>query len=124
MSRPPKTPSKTASWQTDDKPPRPRGPLIVWVDPSMQWDAILLGRRPRQKACAGAAIQACLIFKALLRPTFRQGVPLVLRHWRGFVASLPEPSGLDWSGTDVNTLSRPLPGRRDCKMQPRGSGKT
>lgn len=40
---------------------------------------------------------------------------------RGFVTSLRELSGLGWSVPDFRTLSRPLPGRRICKMLPRGA---
>ncbi|WP_172332452.1 transposase, partial [Mangrovicoccus sp. HB161399] len=98
MSRPAKTTYKTTNWQAYNQALKQRGSLTVWFDPSMQWDAVPSGRRGRQQAFSDAAIQACLTFKVLL------GLPL--RQATGFVASLLELSGLDWSVPDFSTLSR------------------
>ena len=64
----------------------------------MTWEAAPSGRRGRQQAYSDAAIQACLTLKVLF------GLPL--RQTTGFVASLLELVGLDWSVPDFSTLCR------------------
>jgi hypothetical protein len=76
-----------------------RGSLSIWFDPAMTWEAAPSGRRGRQQAYSDAAIQACLTLKVLF------GLPL-LRQTTGFVASLLELVGLDWSVPDFSTLCR------------------
>lgn len=98
MSRPPKTTCKTTNWQSYNQALRHRGSLTVWFDASIQWEAIPSGHRGRQQSYSDASIQACLTLKILL------GLPL--RQTTGFVASLLELSGLDWSVPDFSTLSR------------------
>jgi hypothetical protein len=75
-----------------------RGSLSIWFDPAMTWEAAPSGRRGRQQAYSDAAIQACLTLKVLF------GLPL--RQTTGFVASLLELVGLDWSVPDFSTLCR------------------
>ena len=48
MSRPAKTTYKTINWYSYNQALKQRGSLIVWFDPSMQWGAVLSGRRGRQ----------------------------------------------------------------------------
>jgi hypothetical protein len=64
----------------------------------MSWEAKPSGVRGRQKAYSDAAIQTCLTIKVLL------GLPL----WQtaGFIESLLELIGLDWSAPDFSTLCR------------------
>ncbi len=56
------------------------------------------GHKGRQQAYSDAAIQACLTMKVLF------GLPL--RQTTGFVESLLELIGLDWSVPDFSTLRR------------------
>jgi Transposase DDE domain len=69
-----------------------------WFDTEMAWDAMPSGKRGRQQAYSDAAIQACLTIKVLF------GLPL--RQATGFVESLLELVGLDWSVPDFSTLCR------------------
>ena len=64
----------------------------------MTWEAAPSGRRGRQQAYSDAEIQACLTLKVWF------GLPL--RQTTGFVASLLELVGLDWSVPDFSTLCR------------------
>jgi hypothetical protein len=64
----------------------------------MAWEAKPSGQRGRQQACRDAAIQACLTMKVLF------GFPL--RQTTGFVESLLELIGLDWSLPESSTLCR------------------
>ena len=64
----------------------------------MTWEAAPSGRRGRQQACSDGAIQACLTLKVLF------GLPL--RQTTGFVESLLNLVGLDWSVPDFSTLCR------------------
>ena len=64
----------------------------------MTWEASPSGRRGRQQAYSDAAIQACLTHRVLF------GLPP--RQTTGFVASLLELVGLDWSVPDFSTLCR------------------
>ena len=75
-----------------------RGSLSIWFDPEMTWEAEASGRRGRQQTYSDAAIQACLTLKVLF------GLPL--RQTTGFVESLLERVGLDWSVPDFSTLCR------------------
>ncbi len=60
------------------------------------WDAEPWGKRGRQQADSGAAIQTCLTIKVLF------GLPL--RQTAGFVESLLKLVGLDWVVPDYGTL--------------------
>jgi hypothetical protein len=64
----------------------------------MTWEAEASGRRGRQQTYSDAAIQACLTLKVLFS--------LPLRQTTGFVESLLERVGLDWSVPDFSTLCR------------------
>jgi len=64
----------------------------------MAWEAKPSGHRGRQQAYSDAAIQTCLTLKVLF------GLPL--RQTVGFVESLLELVGLDWTVPDYSTLCR------------------
>lgn len=89
---------KTRNWAEYNLSLKKRGSLSVWFDAGMTWEAVPSGRRGRQQAYSDAAIQACLTLKVLF------GLPL--RQTTGFVASLLELAGLDWSVPDFSTLCR------------------
>ena len=67
----------------------------------MAWDARPSGRRGRQRAYSDVAIQACLTIKVLF------GLPL--RQTTGFVESLLELAGLNWTVPDF-TATKDLAG--------------
>ena len=64
----------------------------------MAWFAAPTGKRGRQPVFSDAAIQTCLMIKALF------GLPL--RQTTGLVASLVKLAGLDWPTPDFSTLCR------------------
>ena len=64
----------------------------------MSWDAVSTGRRGRQQSYSDAAIQTCLSMKVL----FGMG----LRQTTGFVESLLQLVGLNWTVPGFSTLSR------------------
>ncbi len=64
----------------------------------MSWDAARTGRRGRQQTYSDAAIQTCLTMKVLFG--------MALRQTTGFVESLLQLVGLDWTVPDFSTLSR------------------
>jgi len=76
----------------------------------MTWKAKPTGKLGRQPTCSDAAIQTCLTMKVLFGMV-DIGAPLVrakmsTRQTAGFVESLLQLSGLDWSVPDFSTLSR------------------
>ena len=73
-----------------------RGSLRIWFDPEMQWLATASGRRGRPATFSDAAIQTCLMLKALF------GLPL--RQTTGLVDSLLKLAKLDWPGTRFQHL--------------------
>jgi hypothetical protein len=75
-----------------------RGSLLIWFDPEMEWLAVPSGRRGRPATFSDAAIQACLMLKALF------GLPL--RQTTGLAASLPKPAKLNRPVPDFSTLCR------------------
>ena len=89
---------KTKNWSHYNRALKQRGSLSIWFDAEMAWEAKSSGHRGRQKAYSDAAIQACLTMKVLF------GLPL--RQTTGFVESLLELMGLDWSVPDFSTLCR------------------
>jgi hypothetical protein len=89
---------KTRNWSDYNQALKQRGSLSVWFDAEMSWEAKPSGARGRQKAYCDAAIQTCLTIKVLL------GLPL--RQTAGFVESLLELIGPDWSVPDFSTLCR------------------
>ena len=64
----------------------------MWFDPKTEWLAVPRGRRGRPATFSDAAIQTCLMVKALF------GLPL--RQTQGMVASLVKLAGLDWAIPD------------------------
>ena len=89
---------KARNWKAYNLSLKQRGSLSIWFDPAMTWEAAPSGRRGRRQSYSGTAIQACLTLKVLF------GLPL--RQTTGFVASLLEHVGLDWSVPDFSTLCR------------------
>jgi hypothetical protein len=64
----------------------------------MSWDAVSTGRRGRQQSYSDAAIQTCLSMKVLFG--------MALRQTTGFVESLLQLVGLNWTVPGFSTLSR------------------
>ena len=89
---------KTKNWSHYNRALKQRGSLSIWFDVEMAWEAKPSGHRGRQQAYSDAAIQACLTIKVLF------GLPL--RQTTGFVESLLEFIGLDWSVPNFCTLCR------------------
>ena len=89
---------KTRNWAEYNQSLKQCGSLSIWFDPEMTWEAEASGRRGRQQTYSDAAIQACLTLKVLF------GLPL--RQTTGFVESLLERVGLNWSVPDFSTLCR------------------
>ena len=71
---------------------------MIWFDPEMEWRPPPTGRRGPQSSFSEAAIQTCLTMKVLF------GMPL--RQTTGFVQSLLQLVGLDWTVPDFSTLCR------------------
>lgn len=89
---------KTTNWSAYNDSLKRRGSLAIWFDPEMIWVPPPNGKRGRQQSFSDAAIQACLTLKVLF------GMPL--RQTTGFVQSLLQLIGLDWSVPDFSTLCR------------------
>lgn len=98
MSRPTPPTYKIKNWRAYNEALKRRGSLTIWFDPEMTWEASPTGTRGRQRTYSDAAIQACLTMKVLFS--------MALRQTTGFVESLLQLSGLDWSVPDFSTLSR------------------
>ena len=89
---------KTKNWSSYNDSLKRRGSLSVWFDPEMVWTPPPNGKRGRQQQFSDAAIQTCLTLKVLF------GMPL--RQTTGFVQSLLQLVGLDWSVPDFSALCR------------------
>jgi hypothetical protein len=89
---------KTGNWSDYNRALKQRGSLSIWFDAGMAWDVIPSGKRGRQQAYTDEAIQACLTIKVLF------GLPL--RQTTGFVESLLELAGLNWTVPNLSTLCR------------------
>lgn len=98
MSRPTPPTYKTRNWPSYNEALKRRGSLTIWFDPEMSWEAAPTGRRGRQQSYSDAAIQTCLSMKVLFG--------MALRQTTGFVESLLQLVGLDWTVPDFSTLSR------------------
>ncbi len=98
MSRPTPPTYKIKNWRAYNEALKRRGSLTIWFDPEMTWEARPTGKRGRQPTYSDAAIQTCLTMKVLYG--------MALRQTTGFVESLLQLSGLDWSVPDFSTLSR------------------
>jgi hypothetical protein len=106
---------KTKNWSHYNRALKQRGSLSIWFDAEMAWEAKPSGHRGRQQAYSDAAIQACLTMKVLF------GLPL--RQTTGFVESLLEFIGLDWSShrarmRSYGSLTHPEPGRETKRCDP------
>lgn len=98
MSRPTPPTYKIKNWRAYNEALKRRSSLTIWFDPEMTWEARPTGKRGRQPTYSDAAIQTCLTMKVLFG--------MALRQTTGFVESLLQLSGLDWSVPDFSTLSR------------------
>ncbi len=94
MSKPVPSTYRTTNWPAYNAALRQRGSLLIWLDPEMEWLAAPSGRRGRPATFSDAAIQTCLMLKALF------GLPL--RQTTGLVASLLTLAKLDWPVPDFS----------------------
>ena len=98
MSKPAPAIYRTTNWRGYNAALRERGSLLIWLDPKMEWAAAPSGRRGRPATFSDAAIQTCLMLKALF------GLPL--RQTTGLVESLLKLAKLNWPVPDFSTLCR------------------
>jgi hypothetical protein len=98
MSKPVPSTYRTTNWPAYNAALKQRGSLRIWFDPEMEWLAAPSGRRGRPATFSDAAIQTCLMLKALF------GLPL--RQTTGLVESLLKLAKLDWPVPDFSTLCR------------------
>ena len=98
MTKPAPPSYRTTNWRAYNAALRQRGSLRIWFDPEMQWLATANGRCGRPATFSDAAIQTCLMLKALF------GLPL--RQTTGLVDSLLKLAKLDWPVPDFSTLCR------------------
>ena len=98
MSKPVPAVYRTTNWRATNAALRQRGSLLIWLGPGMEWTAAPSGRRGCPAIFSDAAIQACLMLKALF------GLPV--RQTTGLVASLLKLARLDWPVPDFGTLCR------------------
>ena len=98
MTKPAPPSYRTTNWRAYNAALKQRGSLLIWFDPETEWLAAPSGRRGRPTTFSNAAIQACLMLKALF------GLPL--RQTTGLVASPLRLAKLNWSVPDFSTLCR------------------
>ena len=98
MSKPVPATYRTTNWRAYNAALKQRGSLLIWFDPEMEWMAAPSGRPGRPATFSDAAIQTCLMLKALFG--------LALRQATGLVASLLKLAKLDWPVPDFSTLCR------------------
>jgi hypothetical protein len=98
MSKPVPPSYRTTNWRAYNAALKQRGSLLIWFGPEMEWLAAPSGWRGRPATFSDAAIQACLMLKALFG--------LALRQVTGLVASLLKLAKLDWPVPDFSTLCR------------------
>jgi hypothetical protein len=98
MNKPTSPAYKTKNWPAYNEALKRRGPLTIWFDPAMTWEAAPTGKRGRQPDYSDAAIQTCLTLKVLFG--------MALRQTTGFVESLLRLIDLDWAVPNFSTLSR------------------
>ena len=89
---------KARNWLDYNRALKQRGSLSIWFDAGMAFDEIPSGKRGRQQAYTDAANQDYLMVKVLF------GLPL--RRMTGFVESLLELAGLNWTVPNFSTLCR------------------
>ena len=70
MTRPAPPRFRTTNWRAYNAALRRRGSLEIWFDPRTAWFAAPTGKRGRKPVFSDAAIQTCLMLKALF------GLPL------------------------------------------------
>src|SRR5919112_1292691 len=98
MTKPVPPTYRTTNWRAYNAALKQRGSLRIWFDPEMEWLAAPSGRRGRPATFSDAAVQTCLMLKALF------GLPL--RQTTGLVASLLGLAKLSWPVPDFSTLCR------------------
>lgn len=97
MSRPTPPLYNTRNWPAYNKALKRRGSSTIWFDPEMSWDALPTGQRGRQQTYSNTYIQTCLMIKVFFG--------MALQQTAGFVESLLQLVGLDWTVPDLSTLS-------------------
>jgi len=98
MTKPAAPIHRRTNWRAYNAALKQRGSLLIWFDPETEWVAAPSGRPGLPATFSDAAIQACLMLKALF------GLPL--RQTEGMVTSLLKLVGLDWPVPDYSTLCR------------------
>jgi hypothetical protein len=101
------TPTGHKNWSNYNRALKQRGSLSIWFDAEKAWAAMPSGKRGRQQAYSDAAIPTCLMSKVLF--------DLHLRQATGFVESLRELVGLDWTGR-YQTSAPCVGGKRRCPL--------
>lgn len=89
---------RTTNWSSYNASLKSRGSLAVWFDPNMTWLAASSGKPGRSQIFSDTAIQTCLMIKELFQLPLRQTI--------GFVESVIQLCGLDWTVPNFSTLSR------------------
>jgi hypothetical protein len=92
MSKPPRARYRTTNWPAYNASLKRRGLLIVWLDPKLQWQAVLSGRPGRPAVFSDAPIQFCLSLKCMFG--------LGLRQTTGLAEKLLELAQLEWNVPD------------------------
>jgi hypothetical protein len=87
MSNPEPARYRTTSWKSYNEALKRRGSLLIWLDKDMVWRSPKAGRPGRPPVFSDAAIQFCLMMKALFC--------LPLRQTTGMVGSILSMAGLD-----------------------------
>lgn len=77
MTRPSAPRYRTTNWPAYNAALRRRGSLEIWFDPDMTWFAEPTGKRGRQPLFSDAAIQTCLMIRALFGLPLRQTSGLI-----------------------------------------------
>jgi hypothetical protein len=99
MSESKPTKYRTTNWHDYNASLVSRGSMMIWIDRSMHWLSTSgNGKRGRDVTFSDAAIQFCLMIKALYN--------LPLRQSMGLVQGLLKLGGLNWPAPDYSTLSR------------------
>ena len=82
MTRPASPLFHTTNWRAHNAALRRRESLTIWFDPQTAWLAAPTGKRDRQPVFSDAAIQTCLMLKALFGCRKLSGVDAAL-SWLG-----------------------------------------
>ena len=98
MNKPAPKIYRTTNWSSYNQALINRGNLSIWFAPNTQRYTQSKGKHGRNHTYSDTAIQCCLMIKSRFR--------LSLRMVTGFVQSLIQLSGLNWTAPDYSTLCR------------------